>query len=130
MAFYAYLLRCADGRFYTVHTDHLERRIAQHRTGGYCHFTSRRLPVMLVWSQDFPSRVEALEAERVVGGWSRAKEALIRGDWSAVSFFARPPRERDSSLSTSLETNGVGAHPSPLNPFVSSEVEKSVQGER
>ncbi|HET9336536.1 MAG TPA: GIY-YIG nuclease family protein [Sphingomicrobium sp.] len=73
----------------------MEVRFAQHQAGGYCDFTSRRLPVQLVWSQDFQTRLEALEAERRIKPWSRAKkEALIRGDWVALSFYARPPKER------------------------------------
>ncbi|RHW17291.1 GIY-YIG nuclease family protein [Sphingomonas gilva] len=127
MAFWVYLLRCSDGRYYTDHTDDLERRFAQHQTGGFCDFTSRRRPVTLAWSEYFQTRIEAREAERIVGGWSRAKkEALIRGDWGTVSFFARPPKER---FSTSLETNGAkeaeAQHlPPQPTPFVSSEVEK------
>ena len=121
VAFWSYMLRCADGRYYTGHTDNLERRMGEHRTGGFCDYTSRRLPVDLVWSEAFPSRIEALQAERIVGGWSRAKkEALIRSDWKSVSFFARPPSER---FSTSLETNGVG-EVNAQSPFASSEVEK------
>jgi putative endonuclease len=111
MAFWTYILRCADGQYYTGHTDNLEQRIGQHQTGGFCDYTSRRLPVTLMWSQDFPSRIEALEAERIVGGWSRAKkEALIAGNWAKVSFFAKPPAERGvvTGFSTSLETNGGG----------------------
>ncbi len=124
MAFGAYMLRCSDGRYYTGHTDHLERRIGQHQQGGCCDFTSRRRPVELVWSEYFGSRLEALEAERIVGGWSRGKkEALIAGNWSMVSYLARPPMER--GFSTSLETNGGVGHASPSLPFVSSEVEKS-----
>jgi predicted GIY-YIG superfamily endonuclease len=120
MAFWAYMLKCADGRYYTGHTDNLERRIGEYQSGA-CDYTSRRLPVELVWSEAFVSRVEALEAERIVGGWSRAKkEALIAGDWKRVGFFARPPKER---FSTSLETNGESASITP-SPFVSSEVEK------
>jgi putative endonuclease len=113
MAFWTYILRCSDGQYYTGHTDNLEHRVGAHQTGGYCDYTSRRLPVTLVWSQDFPSRIEALEAERIVGGWSRAKkEALIAGDWASVSRFAKPPAERDveAGFSTSLETNGRGEH--------------------
>jgi predicted GIY-YIG superfamily endonuclease len=127
MAFWVYLLRCSDGRYYTGHTDDLERRMAEHQTGGKCDFTSRRRPVALVWSEYFQTRLEAKEAERTVGGWSRAKkEALIRGDWKGVSFFARPPKER---FSTSLETNGEGGAeyrdlPLQPTPSVSSEVEK------
>jgi predicted GIY-YIG superfamily endonuclease len=124
MAFWTYMLRCSDGRYYTGHTDSLERRIGQHQVGGYCAFTSSRRPVELVWSEYFGSRLEALEAERIVGGWSRGKkEALISGDWSLVSQLARPPKER--GFSTSLETNGSGsAITPPQPPFVSSEVEK------
>jgi len=119
VAFWTYILKCSDGRFYTGHTDNLETRIAQHQTGGFCDFTSRRRPVQLAWSQDFPTRIEALEAERRIKPWSRAKkEALIRGDWRAVSYYARPPKERPS---TSLGTNGVEA--GNPDPFLPSEVE-------
>ncbi|MFT4028093.1 MAG: GIY-YIG nuclease family protein [Novosphingobium sp.] len=106
MAFYAYILRCADGKYYTGYTDDLERRIAQHHTGGYCDFTSRRRPVELIWASDFPTRYEALSAELQIKKWSKAKkEALAASDWQRLSYFARPPRER---VSTSLDTNGVG----------------------
>jgi len=64
MAFWAYILRCTDGRYYTGHTDNLEARLAQHQAGGFCNFTSRRRPIQLVWSQEFSTRIEALEAER------------------------------------------------------------------
>ena len=104
MSFWTYILRCSDGHFYTGHTDDIDKRIAQHQTGGYCDFTSRRRPIALVWSETFQTRIEALEAERRIKPWSRAKkEALIARDWEALSFYARPPRERPS---TSLGTSG------------------------
>jgi predicted GIY-YIG superfamily endonuclease len=121
LAFWAYILRCADGRYYTGQTDDLVQRVAQHEAGGYCDFTSRRRPLQLIWSQEFGSRIEALEAERRIKPWSRAKkEALIRGDWAALSYFARPPKERPS---TSLGMNGVGDRQE--GSFVSSAVETS-----
>ncbi len=90
--------------FYTGQTDDLDRRIAEHGTGRFCDFTTRRRPVVLVWSETFESRLDALEAERRIKPWSRAKkEALIAGDWARLSYFARPPAERPS---TSLGTNG------------------------
>ncbi|MCJ2187405.1 GIY-YIG nuclease family protein [Novosphingobium beihaiensis] len=104
MAFWAYILRCADGKYYTGHTDNLERRMAEHQHGGFCDFTSRRRPVTLIWCAEFPSRYEALSAELRVKKWSRAKkEALAASDWGKLSYFARPPHER---VSTSLDTNG------------------------
>jgi predicted GIY-YIG superfamily endonuclease len=120
MAFWVYILRCADDRFYTGHTDNLEQRLAQHQHGGFCDFTSRRRPVTFVWSESFPSRIEAMEAERQIKGWTRAKkDALIRGDWPTLSWLAKPPKERPS---TSLRTNGE-EHIDPNHPFVLSEVE-------
>ena len=110
MAFWVYMLRCADGRYYTGQTDDLDRRISEHQTGGFCDFTSRRRPVSLVWSEYFSTRIEALEAERRIKPWSRAKkEALIAGNWSQLSYYAKPPSERSTSplgVSTSLDTNG------------------------
>ena len=104
MAFWAYILKCADNRYYTGHTDNLEARYAELQAGGFCDFTSRRRPVHLIWSQEFPTRLEALEAERRIKPWSRAKkEALMQGNWAKLSYFARPPKERPS---TSLGTTG------------------------
>ena len=111
MAFWVYLLRCADSRFYTGHTDDVDRRISEHVHGGFCDFTTRRRPLTLVWNENFPTRIEALEMEKRIKSWSQAKkEALISGNWQQLSHFARPPAKR---LSTMLGTNGVaGGAPS------------------
>lgn len=90
MTFWAYILHCNAGRFYTGHTDDLERRIAQHKRGEIPGFTRDFLPVELAWSQEFATRQEAKAAEKQIKGWSRKKKlALIRGDWEAVSRHAK-----------------------------------------
>ena len=90
MAFWVYILRCSDGSCYTGHTDNLEKRMAEHQTGEIPCYASKRLPVELAFSQEFQSRVEALERERQVKGWSRAKkEAMIREDWEGLRQLAR-----------------------------------------
>ena len=95
MAFWVYVLQCSDGRYYTGHTDDLDRRMSERAHGGHCDFTSRRLPVTLMWSETLPTRIEALEAEMQIKRWSKAKkEALFRGDWAMVSHYSRPPAER------------------------------------
>ncbi|NMW31331.1 GIY-YIG nuclease family protein [Altererythrobacter sp. RZ02] len=104
MAFWCYILKCSDGKYYTGHTDNLERRLAQHQSGQYGGFTSKRLPVELFWTQEFATRYEALESELVVKKWSRAKkEALAAQDWDRLSWLAKPPTDR---VSTALDTNG------------------------
>ncbi len=89
MVFWVYMLRCSDGSYYTGHTDNLEKRIAEHQVSEIPCYTSTRLPIELVFSQEFQSRVEALERERQVKGWSRAKkEALMRGDWEKLPWLS------------------------------------------
>ena len=119
MAFWTYILKCADGLYYTGHTDDLDLRLAQHQSGHFRGFTSVRLPVTLCWATDFPTRYEALDAELRIKKWSRAKkEALMRGDWAAVSHYAKPPIERPR-VSTTRDTNGNDNAPSI--PLASSE---------
>jgi putative endonuclease len=80
-----YILRCADGSYYTGSTNNLPLRLAEHQTGEGSAYTRCRLPVELVYSQEFPSEHEAFLRERQVKGWSRAKkQALIRGDFEAL----------------------------------------------
>jgi len=90
MSFWVYILKCADSSYYTGHTDNLEKRIAEHQSGEMRGYTFNRRPIKLVFSQDFPTREEALESEHQIKGWSRKKkEALIRGDWAEMSRLAR-----------------------------------------
>jgi tRNA/rRNA methyltransferase len=87
--FFAYILRCADGSYYTGSTDELEKRIAEHQNGEGCTWTRKRLPVEFVWRQEFSTREEAKEAEYQIKGWSRAKkEALIAGDYDLLHILA------------------------------------------
>ena len=90
MAFYVYILRCAESSYYTGHTDDLERRIASHQMGAIPGYSQRRLPVQLVFADEFSSREEAFRRERQIKGWSRAKkEALIQRDWNRLKQLAR-----------------------------------------
>lgn len=90
VAFYVYILLCADGSYYVGHTDDLRGRIAQHESGAGCLHTRSRLPVVLVFSQAFQDREYAKSAERQLKGWNRAKkEALISGKTHLLPALAR-----------------------------------------
>jgi tRNA/rRNA methyltransferase len=111
MSFWTYLLRCADGSYYAGHAEELETRVSAHQLGEIEGYTQKRRPVALVWSQAFPSREEAIAAERQIKGWTRAKkEALIRGDWDGLQLFSRKLFLRyagsTSSPATQDERNG------------------------
>jgi tRNA/rRNA methyltransferase len=101
MDFYAYMLRCADGRYYVGHTDDLEARLAQHQQGTVPSYTQTRRPVELVWCELFPTRDEAFAAERRIKGWGRPKkEALIEKDWERISLLAKKPNVLRYAAST------------------------------
>jgi TrmH family RNA methyltransferase len=108
MAFSTYILRCADGSYYTGHTDDLETRIAQHQSGAVAGYTQGKRPVTLVWSQAFASRDDALAAELQIKGWTRRKkEALIHGDWDDLHDAAVPPGERALRLRSGRTEDGA-----------------------
>ena len=90
MSFWVYILRCADGSYYTGHADNLEQRIAQHHSGEFGGYTATRKPVTLVFSQECATREEALRVEQQLKGWSqKKKEAMMRGDWVGVNQLSR-----------------------------------------
>jgi putative endonuclease len=64
--------------------------VAEHQAGAYQGYTHARRPVRLVWSEHFDRITDAIAAERKIKGWSRAKkQALIKGDWSAIKVLAK-----------------------------------------
>ncbi len=96
MPYYAYILECADGSYYTGSTSNLELRIGEHSEGmNPKSYTYSRRPVKLVWCQEFATHDEAFQAEHQVKGWSRAKkEALISGDWYGIHQIVKSERIR------------------------------------
>jgi predicted GIY-YIG superfamily endonuclease len=86
---WVYILLCSDGSYYTGCTTAIAQRIAQHEGSAFDGYTSKRLPVKLVFSQSFSNVEDAVRAERRIKGWSRKKkEALIRGDYSMLHSLA------------------------------------------
>lgn len=74
-----YILLCADGSYYTGSTNNLELRFQQHTNGEGANHTRKRLPVELVYYEEFQRIDEAFYREKQVQGWSRKKkEALIK----------------------------------------------------
>jgi putative endonuclease len=75
---YMYILECSDGSYYTGRTTDLELRLQQHQSGEGANHTKKRLPVTLVYYEEYSRIDEAFYREKQVQGWSRKKkEALI-----------------------------------------------------
>ena len=91
---WVYILKCSDGSYYTGCTTNLEQRIQEHNFKKYDNYTSTRLPVELVYSQQFSNINEAIAAERRIKGWNRSKkEALIKGDFDLLHNLAECKNE-------------------------------------
>ena len=76
---YVYLLRCRDGSLYCGWTTNLEKRLAKHNRGQGAKYTRSRLPVALVYFEEYADRHKALVRERQIKGMRRdAKVSLIR----------------------------------------------------
>lgn len=88
--FYVYILKCSDGSYYVGHTDDLDNRLHEHYMGTVPCYTSKKLPVKLVYNEIFSTRDDAFNAERKIKKWSRKKkEALIEQNWNKVSESAK-----------------------------------------
>ncbi|MBP2831550.1 GIY-YIG nuclease family protein [Aquimarina sp. U1-2] len=88
---YVYILKCADTSYYTGVTSNLNKRLTQHKSGFYrdC-FTYRRRPVELVFYAEFTSISMAIDTEKQIKKWSRAKkQALIDGDYDKLPNLAK-----------------------------------------
>lgn len=102
MSFSVYILQCSDGSFYTGHTDNLEARLNAHESAQVPGYTQTRMPVALKYVEEYPARVEAIQRERQIKGWSRRKKkALIENNWGNLIAFSR------SRGSTSSPRTGI-----------------------
>ena len=54
---YMYILKCSDGTYYTGSTKDLRHRMLQHQNGEGANYTHKRLPVELVYFEEF-SRID------------------------------------------------------------------------
>ena len=77
---FTYILRCADGTYYTGWINNLEKRLAAHNAGVASKYTRSRRPVELVYHERFETKEEAMGREWRIKQLTRAqKEALING---------------------------------------------------
>jgi len=90
-----YILLCADGSYYTGSTNNLERRLAQHQAGEGANHTKKRLPVKLVYYEEYARVSEAFYREKQIQGWSKKKkEALINGTPELLPSLAIAYRDK------------------------------------
>jgi putative endonuclease len=87
---YMYILECADGSYYTGSTKNLERRLWEHQNALGANYTKKRLPVKLVYFEEYDRIDDAFYREKQVKGWShKKKKALVEGRYQDLPVLAR-----------------------------------------
>ena len=87
---YVYILKCADGSYYTGITNNPEKRLEEHNTGinKECYTYTKR-PVEMVYHERFTDYNLAIAWEKKIKTWSRKKkEALIHAEWDTLKNAA------------------------------------------
>lgn len=105
---YMYILECADGSYYTGSTKDLERRLWEHQNMLGANYTKKRLPVKLVYYEEYLRIDEAFYREKQVQGWNRKKkEALIKGKPELLPKLAIAYRDLRNEASVVSRTSAT-----------------------
>jgi putative endonuclease len=98
-----YILRCADGSYYTGLTKlPVEARVWEHNNDPIDGYAARRRPVQLVFAEIYERLTDAIARERQVKGWNRSKKEADPGRLFGAARFVIPSfeaRVRFASLS-------------------------------
>ena len=80
--FFAYLVRCADGTLYGGYTTDLQKRLAAHNSGKGAKYTRSRLPVELVWWEEYPTKEAAMSREWHVKRLTREQKLALIAEFN------------------------------------------------
>ncbi|WP_317041745.1 GIY-YIG nuclease family protein [Tenacibaculum agarivorans] len=95
---YMYILKCADDSYYVGSTVNLKLRLQQHQNGEEANHTKKRLPVKLVYFEEFTRIQDAFYREKQVQKWRRVKkEALIFGQFNTLFDLSKSYRDKDEN---------------------------------
>jgi putative endonuclease len=84
---FVYIVRCADGTYYTGWAMDVVRRVAAHNAGRGSRYTRTRRPVILVYQEEASDRGSAMQREAAIKGYGREqKERLIARAAGAPEF--------------------------------------------
>lgn len=74
---YTYILRCSDGTYYCGWTNNLPKRLKAHNLGQGAKYTRVRLPVELVYFEEFDNKILAMKREAQIKKMKRSQKREI-----------------------------------------------------
>lgn len=75
--FYTYIVECNDKTLYTGYTTDVEARIKTHNSGKGAKYTRSRLPVKLVYFEEYETKSEAMSREFALKKMTRANKLKL-----------------------------------------------------
>ncbi len=77
MVNYAYIVECSDGTLYTGYTNDLEKRMKAHNSGKGAKYTRSRLPVRLVYFEEYETKELAQSREWQIKQMTRQQKLQL-----------------------------------------------------
>jgi putative endonuclease len=78
MSYFTYIAQCSDDTLYTGYTNNIKDREQTHNEGKGAKYTKARLPIKIVYSEEFQTRSQAMKREYQIKKISRQqKQNLI-----------------------------------------------------
>ncbi len=77
MAYYCYMVRCANGSFYTGWTTDPQRRVNEHNAGRGARYTRMHGPVELVYFEEVEDHSTALKREAQIKSYTHARKESL-----------------------------------------------------
>jgi putative endonuclease len=75
--YYCYILKCSDNTLYCGYTNNIEKRVCVHNSGKGAKYTQKRLPVQLVYNEEFLSKSDAMKREYQIKQLTREQKIQL-----------------------------------------------------
>ena len=93
---YTYIVRCKDDTLYCGWTNNLEKRLKDHNAGKGAKYTKARLPVALIYHEEFRTKEEAMSREYAIKHMSRREKCKL------INEYRKRITEKDSEKTSSI----------------------------
>ena len=92
--FFTYIVECADKSLYVGCTNNLEKRITQHNDSKWgAHYTKIRRPVVLKYSEEFSTLIEARKRESEINDQNNDRTfKLTESHLYPLTYFSDPKK--------------------------------------
>lgn len=109
---YVYILKCADGTYYTGYTTDPERRTQVHNSGKGAKYTRARRPVELIYTEEYDDKIEAHRREYAIKQLTRAEKEKLMYE-KKIEEYAAKAKERwgDTDAFREYEKKSAGRNP-------------------